>query len=69
MRHASTALLAALVSLLAASGVAFAAGDTGTDSEAAPDAKARVLSPEELAEKEARKACLLYTSPSPRDRS
>jgi hypothetical protein len=58
MRHASTALLAALVSLLAASGVAIAAGDTGTDSEAAPDAaKARVLSPEELAEKEARKAC------------
>ena len=30
MRHASTALLAALVSLLTASGVAVAAGDTGT---------------------------------------
>ncbi len=58
MRHASTAVLAALVSLLTASGVAFAAGDTGTNSEAAPDAdKARALSPEELAEKETRKAC------------
>jgi len=63
MRSASTALLAALLGFLATSGVAIAAGDPSTEAETpaetAPDSAEakRVLTPEELAEKEARKAC------------
>ena len=61
MRYASTALLAASLGFLAASSVALAAGatDSSTPAEAPSDgAKAkRELSPEELAEKDARKAC------------
>jgi hypothetical protein len=61
MRDASPALLAALLGFLAWSGAALAAGDQ--PNESAPPAAAstaeakRELSPEELAEKKARKAC------------
>ena len=61
MRYASRALFAASLGFLAASGVALAAGatDSATPAEAPSDgAKAkRVLTPEEAAEKDARKAC------------
>jgi hypothetical protein len=60
MRHASTALLAASLGLLAASSVALAAGDPAVESAPSAETPAvakRVLTPEELAEKEARKAC------------
>ena len=61
MRYASRALFAASLGFLAASGVVLAAGatDSSTPAEAPSDgAKAkRELSPEELAEKDARKAC------------
>jgi hypothetical protein len=62
MRIVSTALFAAVMGFWAENSVAVAAGDTPADSapaaNAAPDAtKERVLTPEELAEKDARKAC------------
>lgn len=61
MRYASRALFAASLGFLAASSVALAAGatDSSTPAETPSDgAKAkRELSPEELAEKDARKAC------------
>jgi hypothetical protein len=56
MRNASPALLAVLVGLLALSGAALAADQAAT--AAAPGTeRARELTPEERAEKEARKAC------------
>ena len=61
MRKISTALFAALLGFLAENSVAIAAGETPANSAAAADsadaAKERVLTPEELAEKVARKAC------------
>jgi hypothetical protein len=68
MRNASPALLAALLGFLTWSGAALAADETGSEmqpdasappaAETTPDtAKASELTPEELAEKEARKAC------------
>lgn len=61
MRYASRALFAASLGFLAASSVALAAGATDSSTPAAAPsdgAKAkRELSPEELAEKDARKAC------------
>lgn len=60
MRYASRALLAASLGLLAASSVALSAGAADSAPAEAPSdgAKAkRVLTPEELAEKDARKAC------------
>jgi hypothetical protein len=63
MRNVSTGLLAALLGSLAATDAAFATGTAGATDSAplaaeTPDTNAkRVLTPEELAEKEARKAC------------
>ncbi len=58
MRDASPALLAALLGLLTWSNSAIAAGDQPNDSAPPPAASTkRELTPEELAEKEARKAC------------
>jgi hypothetical protein len=68
MRNATPALLAALLGFLTWSGAALAADETGSEmqpdasappaAETTPDtAKARELTPEELAEKESRKAC------------
>jgi hypothetical protein len=61
MRNVSVALLAALLGFLVASGAAVAAGENDANSAppAAPDTSnaKRVLTPEEQAEKDARKAC------------
>jgi hypothetical protein len=61
MRKVSTALLAALLGLLVASGAASAASENDANSAppTAPDTTnaKRVLTPEEQAEKDARKAC------------
>ncbi len=60
MRNASPALLAVLVCLLALSGAALAAevqADQAATAAAPGTERARELTPEELAEKEARKAC------------
>jgi hypothetical protein len=55
MRSTSLVLLAAPLMLLTLSGGALAAGDPATDSNGSETK--RVLTPEELAEKDARKAC------------
>jgi hypothetical protein len=59
MRKFSTALLAALLGLLVASDASLAAptSDPAPSTEAPANTTKRVLTPEELAEKEARKAC------------
>ncbi len=60
MRYASRALFAASLGFLAATSVALAAGDPAVESAPSAETPAeakRVLTPEELAEKEARKAC------------
>ena len=65
MRNVSTALLATLLGLLVASDASLAAGEPTPDTEPSSEAPAdtdgdtnkRVLTPEELAEKEGRKAC------------
>jgi hypothetical protein len=61
MRNASPVLPVVLIGSLILAGRAFAAGDAAPDSAApaatATNGKAREMTPEELAEKEARKAC------------